>query len=180
LFEPVGRDAFGLFSLEEKVVREAIHGLKYDGISELADSLIGVLKLSCEPHALVRSLGITNGVVVPVPISSARLRRRGYNQAELLAVALGQWLEMPVSNMLQRGGGKTLVGASRIERQRRVIGAFKVDLRAEMKGRSFVLVDDVVTTGSTLAACRMALLEAGAEKVVCVAFGYRHRGGELA
>jgi len=109
-------------------------------------------------------------VLVPVPLHPARRRTRGFNQAALLAQAIGSRAGLPVLSALVRGGSKaTQMGLGRGERLRRVAGSVSVASGARVPSR-VVLVDDVVTTGATLAACRSALLAAGAAEVRAVAY----------
>ena len=109
-------------------------------------------------------------VVVPVPLHPARRRSRGFNQAALLAGAIGRRAGLPVLSALVRGGPKaTQMGLGRGERLRRLEGSVAVASGLLVPSR-VVLVDDVVTTGATLAACRSALLAAGAAEVRAVAY----------
>lgn len=117
--------------------------------------------------------------LVPVPLSPARLRRRGFNQAALLAGALGRELGWPVATALRRTArGRRqarLGGASRRENVRGLFrGERPVDLDVGTEGRTVapraVVVDDVVTTGSTAAACAEALAGAGWHPLGVVAF----------
>jgi ComF family protein len=111
-----------------------------------------------------------DAVLVPVPLHPARMRSRGFNQAELLAAAIGRRAGVPVLTALARGGPKaTQMGLGRGERLRRMEDAVSVAAGARVPLR-VVLVDDVVTTGATLAACRAALLAAGALEVRAVAY----------
>jgi ComF family protein len=110
-------------------------------------------------------------VLVPVPLGPARLRERGFNQSALLARELGRRWGLPVADALARvREGPDQRGAPRSARTRQAAGAFaaRPGLAAP---RTAVLVDDVHTTGATLAACARALRRAGVERVgaVCVA-----------
>jgi ComF family protein len=103
--------------------------------------------------------------IVPVPMHRAKLRQRGYNQAELLGRALGRRLNLRCqSSMLRkridRSPQSTL---PRKDRAANVRGAFAPSSR--VRGRSILLVDDVCTTGETLRACAIALISAGASRV---------------
>ncbi len=106
--------------------------------------------------------------VVPVPMHHAKLRQRGYNQAELLARALGRRLQIPCDGALlrktiDRNPQSTL---PRRERAANVRGAFAAGPRA--RGRSLLLVDDICTTGETLRACAHTLLHERAARVCAI------------
>jgi len=178
LFEPVTPSIFGLFSMEEIVIREAVHALKYNSIYEAAYALVDTLALATTPQQLRTAWGVKSvqGAFVPVPVSNKRRKSRGYNQAELLAEAFSPWLGMPIEyHLLERAQGKTLVGSNRAQRQLQTFHAFALAENARVNAQTaYILIDDVVTTGSTLKVCRHVLREVGAQNVVGCAFAYRH------
>lgn len=103
-------------------------------------------------------------VLGPVPLHRARLRERGYNQAERLAAAISTSTGIPVVEVVARTRlTETQVGLNGPERQANVAGAFTA--RGRLDGRSIVLIDDVVTTGATLVECARACRAAGASSV---------------
>jgi ComF family protein len=120
--------------------------------------------------------GLLAGVLVPVPAHGARLWQHGHNQAHQLATALGRLTGLAVRDVLaRRPGGVRQVGLERHAR--------RDNARAWIRARSghpagtqAVLVDDVYTTGSTLDACAVELLAAGAERVSAVCFARTVRG----
>jgi ComF family protein len=145
-------------------VRRALHVLKYAGERRLAAPL---------GEAVARrwhEVGAGGDVLVPVPVHEARRRERGYDQAVLIADVAADALRLPMRACLVRR--RATEAQFRLGRDRRagnVRGAFVVagDPRP-LQGRWVVLIDDVVTTGATLAACAEALLEAGAMAVSAV------------
>jgi ComF family protein len=108
-------------------------------------------------------------VLLPIPLSAKRLRKRGYNQAAVLATALGAATGIAVDgDLLQRARDTPTQTALTPEaRAANVTGAFMAPARVE---GTFVLVDDVCTTGATLASAASALREAGAARVDAVTF----------
>ena len=118
--------------------------------------------------------GVGGEVLVPVPVHAARLRQRGFDQAELLARALGRLLGLPVERAVRRATRTTAQHRlGRSARAGNVRSAFAVDAHGAgaIAGRWVIVVDDVVTTGATLAGCARVLREAGAPAVsaLCVA-----------
>lgn len=108
-------------------------------------------------------------VVVPVPLSPRRQRERGYNQAELVASALAELLQVPLAcgGLRRTRETRSQVGLDVASRAQNVHGAFQADPTV-VRGRAVLLVDDLVTTGATLAACAEALWAAGSAHVFAV------------
>lgn len=105
-------------------------------------------------------------VVAPVPLHPGRLRRRGYNQSAWLARAVARRAGLATEDLLARTRATTTqVGLNREARARNVKGAFRAERPERVAGRTVLLVDDVITTGATAAACARALKAAGAERV---------------
>jgi len=111
-------------------------------------------------------------ILVPVPLHWSRLWWRGFNQSGLLAANLARLSGMEHRPTLLRRVRRTRALKNMSPRQRalEVKSAFAIDLAADVRGRRFVLVDDVLTTGSTSDACAKALLRAGAERVELICF----------
>jgi len=111
--------------------------------------------------------GFVPDAFLPVPLSRARLRERGYNQAELLARLVGDRLNVPVmAGLVRTRNTKRQSELHTIrERQLNISGAFTLLPGFEAEGRSFMLVDDVRTSGATARACAKALRDGGARSV---------------
>ena len=147
-----------------------VHALKYRGWSHLAE-LCAVSM--AEPLAeRARSLD----AIVPVPLHRARHRERGFNQSVLLARALGDRLALPVVESLARSRPtRSQVGLGRAARKQNVDGAFAA-ASGVRPGAAMALVDDVATSGATLAAAAATLIAAGASRVVAVTFALALEG----
>lgn len=143
-------------------LREAIHRLKFQDRPDLARPLGELLRA----HVRADVGWAAHDLVVPVPLHPARLAERGYNQAALLARSVAQELGRPLcARGLRRvRGTRAQSTLDRDERHANLRGALAAE-GARVRGKAVLLVDDVVTTGSTLAACREALLAAGATQV---------------
>lgn len=105
-----------------------------------------------------------------VPLSSKRRKKRGYDQAELLARALGEELDLPVEPLLVklRDNPPQSLQADEGSRRVNVLGAYELTAGAAVEGKTILLADDVVTTGSTLSEGARILRTAGAKEVYCV------------
>jgi len=158
--------------------REAVHALKYAGLARVADDLAAAMSSMVLP-------GRDGAMLVPVPLGPRRLRQRGYNQSARLAQALGRRWHRPVAELLVRvRDTATQTALTPAARRANVAGAFEV--RNEKCGMrsppmqnsalrnphsALVLVDDVFTTGATLAEAARVLECAGVTAVLAVTFG---------
>ena len=145
------------------VTRRALHRLKYDGERRLASPLGEALADRW------RRASAGGEVLVPVPASPDRVRERGYDQAVLLARVAGRHLGLPVLEALERT--HETAAQFRLDRQTRranVGRAFRIREDAAVAERWIVLIDDVITTGSTLAGCAEILVAGGAIAVSAV------------
>lgn len=111
-------------------------------------------------------------ILVPVPLHRTRLWRRGFNQSALVAAELSRRLEIASDPFLLRRIKRTppLKGLSRLQRRKTVAGAFRIADKAAVAGKTVILVDDVLTTGSTAEACARTLKRAGAARVELVSW----------
>lgn len=157
--------------------RAIVHALKYDGWSATAAGMAARMARLAWPPDVVEE----RTALVPVPLAPARERERGYNQATLLAHALGEQWKVPVwEGALERSRStSTQTQLTPDERRRNVSGAFRAVVPAgRLRGSHFVVVDDVVTTASTLNACAAALFDAGARIISYATFGRAPMAGD--
>jgi ComF family protein len=150
------------------VARELVHLLKYGDRLDVARPL-GRWMARAGGEVLAGA-----DALVPVPLHWTRLWWRRFNQSAALAGAVSAISGVPVKEhfLNRRHATPPQVGKTRKERARNVQGAFSVpaNMRAEVKGRRLVLVDDVITSGATVDACARALRRAGAQSVDVLAF----------
>jgi ComF family protein len=113
-----------------------------------------------------------DAILVPVPLHRWRLWGRGFNQSAMVAKELSRRTGIPVSVDVLRRTRATppLKGMNMNQRRRVVAGAFRAASEAELRGREVVLVDDVLTTGSTANACARVLKRAGAARVELISW----------
>ena len=148
-------------------VRQAVHCYKFR-YGRMHSRFLGTLMEQCLHDRWSEPVG----AIVWVPLSRKHRQKRGYDQAELLARRVGELAGIPVLDALEKI--RDTETQSNLERpaQRRanVLGAYRVRTGAELSGKRLVLVDDVVTSGATLAECASCLRMAGAESVVALTF----------
>jgi len=144
----------------EGVGKEIVHSLKYRSYTTVVERLAVPLMLG------VIDAGSRFDAVVPVPLHRSRLRRRGFNQAELLARGVARKINSPVSGTLQVvRRTRDQVELSAAGRRANVSGAFRARGRV---GGKLLLIDDVYTTGATMSECAETLVRAGAREVHAV------------
>ncbi|HXF43988.1 MAG TPA: ComF family protein [Candidatus Paceibacterota bacterium] len=167
-----------------KSVRELVHALKYGRVMAAIEPIGGIIGRYSKKF-LKNNLGkIKGAVVIPVPLHFSKKRSRGFNQAELIAEALRQCLEVRSLNidvnvgevgLLQIENGnlvriKNTKSQTKMkdteERERNVSGAFSLKRPEEISGKNIVLVDDVFTSGATMREAVRVLKEAGARKII--------------
>ncbi len=156
---PPFRAAYAAY-LHDGAVARAVHRFKYEQQSDLARPLAALLAWRGKA-----TLERWPGALVPVPLHDERFRERGYDQATLLAVALGRAVDRPVwdTALTRTRSTQRQVGLGTEAREENLRGAFVADRR--VRGQAVVLVDDVFTTGATARHAALALLEAGALEV---------------
>ena len=151
-----------------KAVRRGMHRFKFHNAPTVADFYAKYMA------AVVRReySGEYIDLVTCVPMHPDDMRQRGYNQAQLLARQTAALLELPMNSRLLVKTTRNSVQHSltRQERQRNVSGVFELsDNCRSLRGRTILLCDDIITTGSTLNECASVLRLAGASRVLCVA-----------
>jgi ComF family protein len=141
-----------------------VHALKYQGWKRLAEGM---------GRRMARVCPLPGHIVVPVPTTAARARRRGYNQAELLARAYASALHAPlVDGLVREREGPSQISLPPDQRRANVDGAFalRAAARGALAAREIALVDDVLTTGATAGAAARTLERAGVAGVIVVTF----------
>lgn len=148
----------------EGVVREAIHRYKFEGAQAYAP-VFGELLAECIYEDLEGEYDILSWV----PLDPGRRRKRGYDQAELLARSAGRRLLREPTPVLKKKRGVQPQSKTGEPEKRRanIAGAYTVTDPETVRGKRLLLIDDIVTTGSTLSECAKTLLLAGAEDVRC-------------
>ncbi len=158
---PVEQQFWGKFPLERATsyflyhkgsdFRHILHQLKYEGREDIGRTMGRFMAEE------IRSSGFFDGVdfIVPVPLHPRKLRERGYNQSERLSEGIAEvtGITMDVRAVCRRVYSQTQTRKSAYERWENVAGIFEVEHPERYVGKHILLVDDVLTTGSTITAC---------------------------
>lgn len=151
------------------MLKRIIAQIKYHGYLEACQDLLHILKPLFKDHVVhLQSVHLIDGqtVITPIPLHSARLRARGFNQAQIVADALGDIAQLPVCTLLKRTKHTEQLAKlpHNHTRTEAVKGAFS--FIGQTVPRCVLLVDDVVTTGSTAREATKILKQNGVERVV--------------
>ena len=157
---PLAMDGIRAPYLMEGAIRDAVHALKYRNYRALAPELGRILAEYLE------STSIPVTVLVPVPMHRRRIRQRGYNQALLLALEIGKLMGIEVADdmLIRRVDSPPQVLMKTQARRSQIADGSFLGVK-EADGEAVLLIDDVVTTGSTMAACAKAVMERNAASV---------------
>ncbi len=139
-----------------QIIQQLIHQLKYKGNQE-----IGIYLGKLIGDQLLNSGRFKNiDTIIPLPMHPDKQRKRGYNQAEILANGISQKINVPVLNdlVVRSKTTTTQTNKQRVERWTNVDGTFVIQNQSSINGKNILLVDDVITTGATLEACSNAIL----------------------
>jgi len=155
---PIANAAAHLYFTKESLVQHLMHQLKYKGNKELGlqlGRLMGNALKSANRFSDINAL-------IPLPLFPSKEKKRGYNQATVLCDGIAEILKIPVlNNVITRPQHtETQTKKGRIERWRNIEGKFQMIDPLKIQNKHILLVDDVVTTGSTLEACANELLKA--------------------
>lgn len=157
-----GYDAAYAYGAYEGTLRKLIHLFKYDRIRPLARPL-GEFLIQVLPRDQRIDL------VVPMPLHWRKRWQRGFNQSDLLARVVASRWNVPVGRVVRRRRFTApQAGLSHARRRTNVAGAFRLRRGASVRGLRLLLVDDVLTTGSTASACAQALKRGGAGHITLV------------
>ncbi|NLN30487.1 MAG: ComF family protein [Bacteroidales bacterium] len=158
--------AFSFYNRDSRI-RRLIHNLKYRGIQEIGIELGRIYGVILFDSGFTEDIDI----IVPVPLHPRRERTRGFNQSSLIALGISEVSGIALDTVsLQRVvKASTQTKKSRYERWKNVENSFLVRDPASFLGKHILLVDDVITTGSTIESCVNELIGSGAQKVSAAA-----------
>lgn len=165
---PVEQAMSLLFFHPQGVSQHLIHALKYQGRKDVGEFL-GTLLASHLTHTSFNSVDL----IVPVPLHPKKLKSRGFNQAEVVSYALAKELNKEhAPHLLKRvRHNATQTKKSRFARAVNTDGLFEFNQKKDVEGTHILVIDDVITSGSTLESCMLPLVDAGAKvSVATIAF----------
>jgi ComF family protein len=147
-----------------KILQCLIHNLKFKYIEEISSILANLAIKYLKHYKIFEQFDITdeNSIIVTVPLHKKRLLSRGFNQSDLLAQEISNYFKIPFVKLISRQKNtQTQIGLDRQSRQKNVQNAFSLNNYNNYKNKKIILIDDVVTTGSTLKECARVLANAG-------------------
>ena len=151
-------------------IRNLIHNLKYKGIREIGYELGRIYGLSLEASGFTKDIDL----IIPVPLHPAKERVRGFNQSETISHGIADVVHLPVDirSLARITVSATQTKRSRYERWTNVEGIFHVIDAESIRGKHILLIDDVITTGSTIESCTNELLKIEGVKVSVAALAF--------
>ncbi len=161
--------AFSFYTRDSRI-RKLIHQLKYKGIKEVGVELGRIYGLS------LKSSGFLDGIdfMIPVPLHPSKKRKRGFNQSELICDGISDvtGITIDARSLIRSSVTKSQTKKSRYDRWTNVEGIFHVTDCEKFKDKHILLVDDVITTGSTIEACVNEILKIENAKVSVAALAF--------
>ena len=161
--------AFSYYTRDSRI-RRLIHHLKYKGAKEAGKELGRIYGLSLKMSGFIDDIDL----IIPVPLHSSKRRIRGFNQSEIISEGIADPCALPVEMELLKRNVKTATQTkrSRYDRWTNVEGIFMVTDEEKLKGKHVLLIDDVITTGSTLEACANEILKVEGSRVSVAALAF--------
>jgi ComF family protein len=161
--------AFSFYTKDSRI-RKLIHQLKYKGIKEIGSELGRIYGNSLKSSGFLEEIDL----IIPVPLHPSKKRQRGFNQSDLISRGISETTGIPMDSdlLVRKTVSKTQTRKSRYDRWTNVQDIFRVTDQDRLKDLHILLVDDVITTGSTIEACTNEILKAENVKVSVVALAF--------
>ena len=149
-------------TIYDGIAKDLVWKLKFSGAQAAAKNIAIIMNQQIE---ISREM-----LIVPVPTATSRVRKRGYDQAWLIARELSKLSGLKYANCLARVNQTHQVGAGRSQRLKQLTNAFRVTKPSLTKSAFILLIDDVITTGATLESAAKTLRLAGAKQIDALVF----------
>lgn len=161
--------AFSYYTRDSRI-RKMIHQLKYKGAGDIGSELGRIYAVSLRSSKFLDDIDM----IIPVPLHPSKKRQRGFNQSDKISRGISAVSGLPVDTglLIRKTGTKTQTRKSRYDRWTNVRDIFLVTDEDKLKGRHILLVDDVITTGSTIEACAGEILKSEGTRVSVVALAF--------
>jgi competence protein ComFC len=163
--EQLPHDIYSVFRYKDPLIRTAVKSLKYQGNRRMAKLFATILATR------ISAIPLSHPLLVPIPISKERYKERGWNQAELIAREIAKQcpdVQLETHMLIKIRHTISQTTFKRHERLHNLLGCFAIHQASQaiLKDRTIILIDDVITTGSTILEAKKTLLGAGAQRVV--------------
>lgn len=157
---------FSAISYEQGLIKKIIKTCKFSGIPELASILGDLLIKGALSFPEIKDLinNSTNLLIIPIPLSPRRKRERGFNQSLIIAKKFSEYFNLPINDQLQKQERPPQAELSGKKRLKNIANAFSWS-GERLDGFHVLLIDDVVTTGATIAEANKVIKRAGAKRV---------------
>ena len=159
-----------LYFVKKENVQKILHQIKYKNNIKLAHLMGNQMGIELKNSDRFQDID----VIIPVPLHWKKKRKRGYNQSEEIAKGIALHFDKPINTtcLVRKKHTNTQTKKDRIERWENVADKFTVLNRHELEGKHILLVDDVVTTGATLEACALEILNIPNTKISVATLAY--------
>jgi len=161
--------AFSYYTRDSRI-RRLIHQLKYKGVKEIGPELGRIYASTLKSSGFLDDIDI----IIPIPLHPSKKRQRGFNQSDLISQGISDvsGIRVDTKLLVRKTVTKTQTRKSRFDRWTNVQDIFRVTDEKRLKDLHILLVDDVITTGSTIEACANEILKAENTKVTVAALAF--------
>ena len=164
-FAPVQYGATLLYYIHQSDFHNILIKIKYKGGAQLGIK-IGEWAATEIAHL---QLAEKTDIIVPVPGDRKRIKKRGYNQAEMIARGMGRIMHLPVMNLITKKDSATSqTKLSQVARKENTAGKYEANIPQDWRGKRILLVDDVLTTGATIGSCAQAILATDPQATISI------------